>query len=201
LVVGIAVAEKQNQLTIVIIVKKLQAPAAHKPCRLADARPPRDVVESFVMVVLVNRVAFHIYIGYEQIHPAVLVEVGRIYTHARAGSPLRAVSHTGRLADFFKSAPTPLHEKEVGNGIIADKKIHAPIIVQICGNRAPRLAEILANSRSLADVGKSSIAIVMKQPTGCRLIHVRNAISALGIFTGPAIFAYGFRELDKLAYK
>ena len=143
------------------------------------------------MVVLVNRVAFHIYIGYEQIHPAVLVEVGRIYTHAGAGPALCAVSYASRLAHLFEAAGTTIHEKKIGDSVVRDKKIHAPVVVQICGNRTPRLAEILANSRSLADVGKSSIAIVMEQPTRGRLIYVRNAIAALGIFTGPTVLAYG----------
>ena len=42
----------------------------------------------------------------------------------------------------------------------------------------------VADPRRLADIGKRAIAIVVEQPAGHRLVEVRDAITALGIFAG-----------------
>src|SRR5438876_6712386 len=53
-VIRIAVGEEQVEVTIVVIIKKLQAPSAHEFGGFADTRGESQVVECFVMIVFID---------------------------------------------------------------------------------------------------------------------------------------------------
>src|SRR2546423_8566525 len=83
---------------------------------------------------MVDGVHLVIHIREKQILPPVLIIVGRIDTHAGAGTTILAVSDPGREADFFELA-FPIDKKKVGNGVIGHEKIH-PVVVIIVGRHS-----------------------------------------------------------------
>ena len=122
-IVGIAVRQKQVEIPIIVIVEKLKSPSAHQPCRHSDSGTTCLIVKCFVVIVLVDRETLEIDVGYEQIHPSILVEIRGIQSHTRASPTVIAVSHPPRGAVFFKANFSAVHENKVRCSVIADKRI------------------------------------------------------------------------------
>src|SRR5580765_7553615 len=120
-IVRINIGQEKIEKSIVVIVKELEAPAAQESCRHPNSRGSGLIVERPIMIVLVNCESLHINVGDEQIHPPILVEVGRIEAHPGACTTVSAVGNTGKGSCFFKSPLTTIHENEVRCCVIADK--------------------------------------------------------------------------------
>src|ERR1700740_1391306 len=101
-VVWVAVGDKEIEIPIVIVVEKLQAPAAHQTSSAAQTHWSREIFKRQVVVVLVDGIHFLIDIGDEEVLPAVLVEIGGVYAHAGAFAAILAEGDTGLQADFLK---------------------------------------------------------------------------------------------------
>src|SRR5216684_7711690 len=161
-IIRVAVGKKQIEITVIVIVKKFQSPAAHQTGCGADTGRSRLIVECFVVVVLVYRKHLTVYIGYEQIHPPIFVEVRGIHAHAGASPAVGAVGHARISRSIFESAVASIHEEKVRHGVIANKEVEMAVVVEISSHYAPCLPEIIGDARRLADICESSIAIVVK---------------------------------------
>src|SRR6185369_10581580 len=117
-VVRIPVREEQIKIAIIVIVEKLKPPSAHETSCGGDTRGKRLIIKSFVMVILVDGEHLSIDIGDEEVHPAVLVEIGGIHAHARTRASLGAVSHASLLGDLLEFACATIHKKEIRDSII-----------------------------------------------------------------------------------
>src|ERR1700675_2343527 len=140
-------------------------------------------------------------VGDEQVHPAVSVEVGRVQAHSRARPAFGAVSHPRRGPDLLEAPVAAIREQEVGHCIVGDEQIHATVVIDVGSNHAPSLARKIANAGGLAYVGKSPVAIVMKEPAGHGFVEMRDAVATLGILTGMAILALGLVEIYEPAHE
>src|SRR5207302_2012093 len=76
-----------------------------------------------------------------------------------------------------------------------------PIIVEVGCDHTPSRPGNTRNFRTLANSGKYSIAVIVKEPTRHRVVEARDAISVLALFARPAGFIQGFGELHELAHK
>src|SRR5262249_56533446 len=164
-IVRIAIGQEQIQNAVVVIVKELQAPAAHEPCRPTDSSRSGLIIVRLIMVVLVNRKTLHVDVGDKQIHPSVLIKVGGIKAHTGAGSSVGAVGNAGESPGFLKPSLSAIHKYEIRQRVIANEEIHLTVIVEVGSNYSPCLAKGVGDAGSLADIGKCSIAVVVKEPT------------------------------------
>ena len=55
------------------------------------------------MFVLIETIEFMVQVGHEQVHPAILIQVGGIYSHARTRLPSLAIGHASGESDFVRS--------------------------------------------------------------------------------------------------
>ena len=92
---------------------------------------------ALVMVVLIDRVQLVVHVGHEQVHPTVVVEIGGVHAHSRPGSSLFPIGNAGGKANFLETLPGPVHEEEVGDGVVGDKQIEPSIIVYVGGDDSP----------------------------------------------------------------
>ena len=104
-------------------------------------RGMRLIVESLVVIILVERKNLLINVSDEKIHPSVLVEVRGIHSHAGARMALGAVTHTRREPGFLKAAIAAIHEEKIRYGIVGDEEIHAAVIVDVGRDHAPGFAK------------------------------------------------------------
>src|SRR5580692_8310231 len=103
-------------------------------------------------------------VRHEQIHPAVLIVVGRIYTHARTRFSSGAIGDTGSESNFFKALPLAIRKQEISSRIVGNKKVQESIVVDVRSDDTPSLARIIGDSHLLAYVCECSVPVVVKQP-------------------------------------
>src|SRR5438552_4094516 len=159
-VIGIAVGQEQIQIAIVVVVKKFQPPTTHQPGGRADTSRSSLIVKGLVMTVLIYGKHFAVDIGYEQVHPAVFIEVRRIHSHAGASAAVGAVSHACLSSNFFELSLSSIHKQKVGNCIVRHEKIQTAIIIYVGRHYSPSLPRIFSNARGFADIGERAIAII-----------------------------------------
>src|SRR5579871_5067153 len=97
------------------------------------------------MIVLVERVELMINVGYEQIQPTILVEIGRVDAHARSRPACIAICDTRFRTDLLKFSTVVLKEK-ILHRIIGDKEIHPAIVVDVGSNCSPSFSEVVPDS-------------------------------------------------------
>src|SRR5438067_4698159 len=81
--IGIAIADDEIEITVIVIIEKLQSPAAEQPRRVRNVRSGSNIVEGRIVAIAIKREHLMIDIGYEEVEPAVLIEIGCIYAHSR----------------------------------------------------------------------------------------------------------------------
>src|SRR6266480_3259947 len=82
----------------------------------------------------------------------------------------RIVADGGKRPDFLKLAFAAIREKEIRNGVVADKEVHPPIVVDVGGNHAPSFPGPAGDARFAAEVGEGAVTVVMKEPVGHGLV-------------------------------
>src|SRR5262249_57035090 len=116
--VGMTVAQKQVEFTVVVVVDELQAPTTHEARRRADAVRVGNVGEDFVLVVVIKRIHLLIDISLKKIDPAVLVVVSCIYSHSRPRLAEGAHPYAGDHSDLFELTLAPIGEEKIWDGIV-----------------------------------------------------------------------------------
>src|SRR3974390_2091895 len=81
-VVWMTIAEQQIKIAVIVVIEKLQTPAAHQPCRHADPVGVGNVSENFILVILVERVHLLIDVCLNKADPAILIVIPRVHAHA-----------------------------------------------------------------------------------------------------------------------
>src|SRR5271165_5185631 len=150
---GKAVGGDGVQGAVVVVIEKFQAPAGHPARGHADAAGHGDGIESFVVIVLVQRENFLVDVGDEQVHEAIFVEVGGIHTHAGSRAAIFAVGDVGSQTNFLEMS-NAIHKKKIRHGVVGHKKIHAAIVVYIRGDHAPGFPKMCRDTCFLAHVGE-----------------------------------------------
>src|SRR5581483_1002630 len=105
------IRQEQMQITVVVIVEELQSPSAHQASRLAHSILHRHIVESLIVVVLIERIHSVIDIGDEKVHPAVLIEIRPINSHAGPRASLCAILNPPLLPNLLETAAAVHEEK------------------------------------------------------------------------------------------
>ena len=77
-----AVAKKQVEVAVVIVVEEFLSHTAEHHGAGGDAEPGSDVGKGFVAIVVVQRKHFVVDVGNEEIDPAILVVVAGVNSHA-----------------------------------------------------------------------------------------------------------------------
>src|SRR5260221_1923366 len=199
LVVWMTVRNKKVDVAVIVVIEKLYAPTAHEAGRAADADWNRNVVKRFVVAILVDGVHFLIDIGYEQILPAVLIEVGSVHAHSGSRVALLAECDARRQADLLEFAVAAVAEEKILNRIVGDEEIHPAVIVDVGRDDTPCFAKNFPDARFSGDVRESTIAIVVKQQAARWRVNAGDAVVALAGAFIAAKFAFGFIEVDETA--
>ena len=82
---------------------------------------------------------------------------------------------------------------------MATNKVHEAVVVNVGRNHSPCFPEVIADAGTFADVGKSSVAVVVKKPTGHWFVQPRNAVA--GAVAGRTGQILGFVKVDEAADK
>ena len=131
------------------------------------------------MIVLVDGKHLTIYIRYEQVHPSIFVEIGRIYSHTGARPPVGTIGNARLGSNFFETTLPYVLKEKIGHCVITNKQIQKTIIVDVSRHGSPGFPRICSNSRRFADICKGSVAIVVKKPARHGLVEARNAVPML----------------------
>src|SRR5208337_4118313 len=182
-VVGVAGDDKQIHIAVVIVVEKLHSPAAHAAHLHPDAVGNRIIVERFVAVIVIKGEHFLVHIGQEKVHPTILIVVGGVRAHPRSHPAVGAIAYTRLKSDLLESPFAAVGKKKTRHHIVGHEQIHQPVVVDIGGHDSPGDPLDARNPRSLADVRKSTISVIVEKPARHGIIHVRDAIVAVD---GPA---------------
>src|SRR5215468_3128930 len=140
LVIRMSVGNEQIEISIVVIVEKLYSPSAHEPCHASKPHWLSQIVKRKVMIAVVDGIHLLVNIGYKEVLPAVLIEIGRIDSHARAGSPILAVGNTGFESHLLKFSATLIDEQKICHGIVCNEEIHPTVVVHVSGDNSPGLS-------------------------------------------------------------
>ena len=120
-VVRVAVCKQEVGRAVVVVIEKFHAPAAHQARDLANAIRNGHIVEGLIAIVVVKRIHLLVYVGDEQVHPAVLVVVGGVHPHPGARPPLGAVAHVGLKAYLFELPIATIDKQEIRHCVIGDE--------------------------------------------------------------------------------
>ena len=163
-----------------------------------------SIAKSFVLVVLVDGEHFVVDVGDEQILPAVAVEVGGVYAHARARLAALAEAHSRLQGDFLpfpacRRGRATIHEQKVLHGVVCDKQIHPAIVIDVGRYHAQTLAERLGDIGALADLGEGAISIVVVEEVCGRTEDTGNAVVLLADFVVATLELVLARVVDEAA--
>ena len=109
-IVGESVGTNKVQIAVVVVVEELESPAAHPARRHADALGHGDIFKGRIAVVLIEGKNLLVDVGDEQIHPAVLIEVGGVHTHSGTGATFGTVGNVGGEPGFFEAAAAAIQK-------------------------------------------------------------------------------------------
>ena len=165
-VIRIAVGQKQIQVPVIVVINKFQTPATHEFRGLADAGRKRYVVKCFVMIVFVYGEHLAVEVRHEQIHPSIIVEIGRVHAHAGSRPAGITVSNAGSRGDLFEFSLATIDEEKIGHRVVAYPQVDQSVVVDVGRDHAPYLAEVTGDAGLLADVGERAITVVVEQPAG-----------------------------------
>src|SRR6266567_8735333 len=110
---------------------------------VADAERARHVVESEIVIVVIDGIHLLVNVGHEQVLPAVLIVVGGVHTHAGSRASILAVGDTRVEPDFFESA-SAIEEKKIRHSVIGHEQVHPAIVVNVGSDHAPRFTRAFA---------------------------------------------------------
>src|SRR5713101_3441953 len=151
------------------------------------------------MIIFVYGEQFAVQVADEQIHPAILVKVGGIDAHAGTRFAVRTVGDPGGCGDLIELSVPSIDEQEIGDGIVRYPKVHQPVIIYVCGDDSPSLAQVASDTGISAHVSKSSVAVVVEEPTGFRRINFGDAVVAAAVLVDTAGFVQFLAELHEVA--
>src|SRR4030095_13344599 len=146
----------------------------------------RDVYESLVLDVAIEGKLFLVDVGDKQILPAVIVVVRRIHAHSRARLAVFAEAHFGGHGDFFPAIRAAIHEEKILSGVVGDKEVHAPIVVDIRCYDPKSFAKSFADQGVMADFGECAIAIVAEEGARRGMKCARDTVVSLTGFVPSA---------------
>ena len=200
-IVRVTIGDEQINVAVIVVIEKLNSPAAHQSSDHANMRGNRDIVERLVMIVVIKRIHFLVDVGDKQVCPSILIVIRSVHTHARARSSIHAVAHAGLQRDFFEPSLTAVDEQEVGHGIVGHPQIHPAVVINVCRHDAPCLAHGLPDVRQVSDFREGPVAIVVKEPARRGIVNTRNAVIAVARLGVAAELVFGFVKVDEAAHK
>ena len=95
-----SVAQDQVRIAIVVVVEKLQPPAAEQARGLSNLT--RFVDECQVLLILIEAKEFLVYIGYKQVLPTVAVIVGGVHAHPGTRTTGIAICNSRRETNLLE---------------------------------------------------------------------------------------------------
>ena len=193
-----AVAKQEIKVAVIVIVKELHAPSAHQLGGRPNPGRCGKVTKCLVLVVVIQRKHFLVYVGDEQVGPSILIVVSSVHTHTRTCTAVGAVAHPCQHTVLFEF-PFSIEEEEIWLCVIGHKQIHPAVVIDVAGHYAPRLRHRFCDACLLADICERPIPIVMEQPARHRFIHPGNTVPALVGVAVAAPFVFPFAEVDKPA--
>src|SRR5207248_10923537 len=101
-IVRMAVGKKQIRRSVVVIIKKLHSPPAHKTRHPANSIGNSHIIEGLIAIVVIKGVHLLVHVGNKQVHPAILVVIRGVDSHPGPWSPLGAVTNIGLQAYFLE---------------------------------------------------------------------------------------------------
>src|ERR1700722_5100683 len=116
-----AIGDKKIAVTVIVVVKKLCTPPAHKTGYSTHPEGAGLITERFVVIVAVKGIHFPIHVCDHQILPAVLIVIGRVDAHARTGAAILAVSNVGVEANLVKLTVTAVHKEKISDCVIGNE--------------------------------------------------------------------------------
>src|SRR6266540_4056116 len=172
-----AVGQKKIGIAVVVIIEKLQTPAAQQAsCRTDLARL---VSEGKILLVMVEAEQLLIDIGNKQILPAVAVKVRGIYTHTRARRAVVSEGYACLQPNFLKGPVALVDKKEIRHRVVGHKQISPAVVIHVSCHHTKRLAGRFRDARFFADIRKRAVAVIVVEMAGSRFEDAWNAIEFL----------------------
>src|SRR6185437_5951525 len=136
-----AVGQQQVEVTVVVVVEKLQSPTAHQLRGFADTGWERCIAESLLLVIVVKGKHFVVNVGLEEVDPAILIVVSRVDTHSRTRFAESAHADSREHSNLLEFPTPAIGKQEVGNGVVCHEEVHAAVIVDVGSNHSPSFGE------------------------------------------------------------
>ena len=163
-IVRMAVGDQQVEVAVVIVVEKLQTPAAHRLRGPGNTGRSGDIFKRLVVFVVIHPIELVIQIRHKKIHPSILGQISGIHSHARPRFSSLPVRHSRREADLFETPSGAIGEKEIRGSVVGDEEIEEAVVVDVRGDDAPSFAGIACYARLLVHVREGAVAVVVEEP-------------------------------------
>ena len=69
------VAQEEVHVAIIVVIEELHAPAAQHFSSGANSGARRGIGKRFILIVVVQRIQFVVYVRHEEIEPAILIVI------------------------------------------------------------------------------------------------------------------------------
>src|SRR5262249_46964345 len=93
----------------------------------------------------------------------------------------------GRNSHFLEGAVSAIHEEEVLHRVVGDEDVGPSVAVVIETDYAEAVALLRADSRGAADIGESSIPVVVKERRRLAVIFAGVAIGAVALLRADEV--------------
>src|SRR5688572_4405104 len=140
--VNVSVNYKQIYPTVVVIIKKLRAPANIRETHLCDLCLEGNVGKGIAIIVAIQSVVLVVEISYEEIQLAVMVVVTQRDAHRALLTAALIDGCAGNKSDLLKCAVTVVMIEEVWRRIIGDKNIDQPVFIKIAANNSQAIVAV-----------------------------------------------------------
>src|SRR5215472_8478240 len=174
-----SVHDEQVDIVIVVVVEEFHAPSAHQARNSTDVQRSGQVVERLVSTIPVYGIHFVVHVSDKQVLPAILIKVGGIHAHSRAGTPFLTEGNAGFQSNIHECPILLIEKQKILHRVIGNEKVHPAIVVDVSGNDTPCFAERLGNPGFLGNVLERSVSVIMKKPAAHPRVDARYTVGSL----------------------
>src|SRR5437773_2934905 len=151
---------------VVIGIKEESSPSCRQPAGLADAGSVGHVIKTLSTEIAKQSVLFKRECRNEDIGPAVVVVIGKIYAHACEGVPIFVVGCTGKQGLLGEGPITVVSEQGLRYTVVGYHDVGPPVSVEVVEGHSQSLAWVLADAARPRHVQKCPVALVLVKEVG-----------------------------------
>src|SRR5262249_25413664 len=165
--------------SVVVVINEEGAKAAVPESCVAEFCPEGGVFEKTAAEIPVQARMLQIEVGDKNVQPAVTINVSSVNSHARLRLAVFADGDAGLSSDFRKGSVVVVAEQEVGVGVVGDKDVLPPIVVEVEGYDAKAAARMKPKFGGFGKVRERAVSVVVIERRRLAAKLIRMAVATV----------------------